>query len=444
MRWLLLKDLLTLRRSPLLSALLVLYPIAIAVLIGFALSRGPGDPKIAYLDEAPAKQKLTLGNREVGLDVAREEIFERLDVIDVADRAEAERRVRGGEVWGALILPPNLISDLESQGLRRPHVEVLVNEEDPLKARVVDERIGSLLTEANLFLSKQLSEVTIDYLGLLTAGGEFELLGRKIDVLGLARAERLLDEVRGDLPPEGQRKLDRVKGFSSLARGNLSLADELLESVSQPIEVRKRSLTGRAPTLDSFTIAVAAAITLMFVTVLLVAGALAHEREENTWSRLTRGLVSPTGVLAAKLALGIVCALPVTLLMLAGLELFLPLDWGRLPLWLPAIVAGSAGFAALGAALGAAAREVRVSALLAFMVALPVAFLSLVPSGAISPAAFDVIQVVRALFPFDPAVDALSGALDPSGPALGGPLAQLAALTLGYGALARLALRRFE
>ena len=40
-----LKDLQILRRSPLLVALLVLYPIVIAVLIGFALSRGPDKPE---------------------------------------------------------------------------------------------------------------------------------------------------------------------------------------------------------------------------------------------------------------------------------------------------------------------------------------------------------------------------------------------------------------
>ena len=54
MRWLLLKDLQILRRSPLLVALLVLYPIIIAVLIGFALSRGPDKPRVAFLNEVPA------------------------------------------------------------------------------------------------------------------------------------------------------------------------------------------------------------------------------------------------------------------------------------------------------------------------------------------------------------------------------------------------------
>ena len=51
MRWLLLKDLQILRRSPLLSALLVIYPIVLAVLIGFAVSRGPEKPKVAFLNQ---------------------------------------------------------------------------------------------------------------------------------------------------------------------------------------------------------------------------------------------------------------------------------------------------------------------------------------------------------------------------------------------------------
>ena len=49
MRWLLLKDLTILRRSPLLVGLLVLYPIVISVLMGLALSAGPDKPAVAVL-----------------------------------------------------------------------------------------------------------------------------------------------------------------------------------------------------------------------------------------------------------------------------------------------------------------------------------------------------------------------------------------------------------
>ena len=77
------------------------------------------------------------------------------------------------------------------------------------------------------------------------------------------------------------------------------------------------------------------------------------------------------------------------------------------------------------------------------MISLPIAFVSLVGSGTVSPALFDVIKVVRALFPFDPALDAISGGLEAAGPGLGVPILHLAILAAAYGALARLALRRF-
>ena len=54
MRWLFLKDLQILRRSPLLVALLVIYPIVIAVLFGLALSGGPDKPKVAFANLVPS------------------------------------------------------------------------------------------------------------------------------------------------------------------------------------------------------------------------------------------------------------------------------------------------------------------------------------------------------------------------------------------------------
>ena len=83
------------------------------------------------------------------------------------------------------------------------------------------------------------------------------------------------------------------------------------------------------------------------------------------------------------------------------------------------------------------------ASLLAFLLSLPVAFLALVPSGSVAGGLYDAIQVVSALFPFKPALQALNAALNDADPGLLRPLAHLAALTLGFGAIARLALRRF-
>jgi ABC-2 family transporter protein len=255
----------------------------------------------------------------------------------------------------------------------------------------------------------------------------------------------VIDSIEDQLPPgsASHEALDQVSRFAELARENLDLALPLLGAVAQPIAVEKQSVTGDAPSLDAFAISVAATVTLMFVTVLLVAGSLALEREENAYPRLTRGLVGPTPLLAEKVILGIGLSLLVTLLMLVGLDLFVDIDWSRFPLLLAAIVAGGAGFAAFGAAIGGVAREVRAASLLALMISLPIAFLSLVPSGTVSPGLFDVIQVVRVLFPFHAAYDAITRGLDAAGPAFGLALLNLALLVLAYGLLARVALRRF-
>jgi ABC-2 type transport system permease protein len=445
MRWLLLKDIQILRRSPFLLALLVIYPVAIAVLIGFALSRGPEKPRVAFLNEVPQKAKFKIGGTSFDIADARSELYDRLEVVPVKTRGEARRKVRDGDVLGALILPRDLVTRLEAGGLEQPTVDVYVNQEDPVKARLVDSQISALLTEANLRLSRTFSRVTLDYLKLLLTGGKFSIFGRSFDVLGLEKSEKVMRAAVAGLPKRSGLRpaLEQVIGFSRLARQNLDLSDNLLATVSQPIKVRKSVISGSAPSLTTFAVSVSASITLMFVTVLLVAGSLALEREENTYARLTRGLVGRGSLLASKLALGAAAALAVTLLMLVILALFVSLDWGRFPLWPPAILAGGAGFAAMGAAIGGLAREVRTASLLAFMLSLPIVFLSLVPSGTVAPSLYDVIRVVAALFPFKPTLDLMAGALQASGPAVGWPLVHLAGLTLAYGAVARLALRRF-
>jgi ABC-type multidrug transport system permease subunit len=199
---------------------------------------------------------------------------------------------------------------------------------------------------------------------------------------------------------------------------------------------------GGSTSLSSFAVALAVSVSVMFITLLMAAGTLALEREENAFLRLVRGLVSRTGLLLEKAGLAAVCSLAVCLLMLAGLGLFVDLDWGRFPLWVAALAGGALAFAAMGLAIGTLTREVRAASLLAFMLSLPLAFLALVPSGAVSPALFDAIRAVSALFPFKPTLDAMNAALNDAG-GLGGNLAHLAALFLAFGAASRVALRRF-
>src|SRR5262245_35042936 len=451
MRWLLLKDLQILRRSPLVVALLIAYPVVLGVLIGFALSSDGSKPRVAFLNLVPESEteQFQIGGEQEGIDqgIARDELCSRVECVDVSTREEAEQKVEDGGVNAALILPEDLLDELESLASlnpQQPTVEVLVNEDDPVKASLVDDRISALVTEANLILSQRISDEAATYLDLLIKGGVFDLpLIGEFDVLGLKRSNQILEALRQQLPPASQKALDRVIRFGELAGDNLDFALPLLGAVAEPIAVDKTVVVGDSSALDTFAIAVAITVTLMFVTVLLVAGSLALEREENAFARITRGLVGKTGLLMEKIALGIAASIGVTLLLLAALTVLVSIDWARAPLILVAIVAGGAGFAAFGAAIGSSAKEVRASSLLAFMISLPTAFLSLVPSGTVSGGVYDAIEVVRALFPFDPALDAMESALEAGGPDMIVALLHTAAIVAAYGVLARLALRRF-
>ena len=70
-------------------------------------------------------------------------------------------------------------------------------------------------------------------------------------------------------------------------------------------------------------------------------------------------------------------------------------------------------FATLGVALGAIVRDVRAASLLALFVSLPLVFLALVPSAAVSSGLFDAIRIISAIFPFKPALEALDAADQP-------------------------------
>jgi ABC-type multidrug transport system permease subunit len=443
-RWLLVKDLRILRRSPLLVSLLVIYPIVIAVLIGFALSRGPDKPEVAFYNGLEGKPtEVELGGEQIDLAREGQRLFDAIDPVRVDSREEAIQKVEDGDVLGALVIPDDLATNIQS-ALEPGTVEVYYNAEDPAKRQYVENTITSQVQQANSALTKRVAKEALQLLDLISEGGDYSFLGQDFDVLGLQRSEQILKAARADLPEDSPERaeVDRVIAFAGLARENLAFSDDVLNVVGEPIRVKATALDGGTTSLNSFAIAIAVAVSLMFITLLLAAGTLALEREENAFARLVRGLVSRTGLLVEKAGLATVCSVAVSLLMLAGLGLFVDLDWARFPLWLAALALAALAFAALGLAIGALTREVRAASLLAFMLCLPLAFLALVPSGAVAPALYDVIRAVSAAFPFKPALDALDAALNDAGD-LGGPLLHLAALALVFGALARVALSRF-
>jgi len=105
-------------------------------------------------------------------------------------------------------------------------------------------------------------------------------------------------------------------------------------------------------------------------------------------------------------------------------------------------VAGLA-FAAMGVAIGGLARDLSAASLIAFLFSLPVAFIALVPSTAVSGGVATALNVVSFVFPFRAGLEAVSNAFSATAPGLVWPLVHMLGLALVFAGLARLSLRRF-
>ena len=441
MRWLLRKDLLILGRSRLLLALLIVYPLVIAVLIGLALSRGPSRPRVAIVNETPPGEVIHVGSQSLEVGRYAQQLLNQTEAEQVSTRADALAKVKNGEVLAAIVIPPNLVARLASGASRAP-LHVVYNG-NALEQSLARSEIDSAIAKANLAFSEEIQRVASSAIEGLLRGGELGAVGGPRLPIGLSEIPPALEKVIASQPPGHTRKqLEQIEQVARFAAQNLDSSSRVLAAIGQPISVTNTFLHGRRTPLNRFAVVVAVAVSLMLIGVLLAAGGIALEREEGVLARLLRGLVSTQALLGEKVLLAAGCAFALALALLAGIGAFVALDWGRAGLWLVALAAGGIAFGAVGAAIGVLARDIRAASLLALLGTLPLALLALVPSGSVSSALGTAIDVIGFVFPFKAALQALDCAVNGAEPALLVSLAHLGVLALAYGALARVALNR--
>ena len=298
-RWLFIKDLQILRRSPLLVGLLVVYPIAIALMIGFALSSPPGKPTVAILNEVPpGKDTSEFGNQEISISKYAKQLFDSIQPLPVNSRDEAIAKVRSGAAAAALIVPADIttqIQNLVTQGVGNPTVELILNSKDPLERQFAEQTINARVNEVEQAVSQQVLRVAVYDLQQVLNGGKLQFLGQNVPLLGLRNSRAIVQGTIASLPKDSPLRpaLTQVANFADLAIQGLGFASPVLGSIGSPLTVETTQLAGKTTPTDTYAAAIAVIVSLMFVALLLAAGLLAIERSENAYSRLIRGLVSP-------------------------------------------------------------------------------------------------------------------------------------------------------
>ncbi len=304
----------------------------------------------------------------------------------------------------------------------------------------VDQQVQALVYSLNRQLQQSYIDQNLGYVTLILHGGNGSLLGRQFDLLGLDGADRVLAQ----MPPSP--RVSELRAFIHDARLALANTDEALRATAHPITLRTAADHGRTWVLSAQVQAYALALTISFLTLLLAAGALAAERDENVIGRLVRGLARPGSIVSAKmglaafvsLVLGIAIALVFGIVIQAG-GVTGGEPWQRLPLVAVGLVAAGAALGGLGALVGTIARDARTASLIAILVVLPIIFVGLVP-----PQIVPVAGWVSDAFPFVHAVRLFGSALYDTSPwrAIVRELIWLAGLAVVFGGLARLGVRR--
>jgi ABC-2 type transport system permease protein len=430
------KDVLVLRRSPLLLGILIAYPLTIALLVGLVASYASSKPRVALVDEDNLPATVVVGGKRFHVDRTIRQASQNVKLVRLSPE-DADRQLRTGKVVAVVTVPPGFIASLKGM-VRSPQLELQLSR-GTISSRV-EQQVQALVFSLNRRLQRAYIANNLRYVTLILKGGDGRFLGQPIDVLGIESAERLLDA----MPATPRNR--RLRDFLHDARLALANTGDALRSTAHPIELVSASARGRTWVLSAEVQAYALGLTITFLALILAAGSLAAERDENVIGRLARGLVGLGQLIWSKVALAAAVALALGLAISVAFGVAIEIGgvtggepWRRLPLLVVGLVLAGACLGALGSLLGALAREARSASLVALLVVMPIVFLGLIPREVVPPAAW-----VSDVLPFAHSVRFFSAALYDLSPWTSVLREGLWLVALGvvFGGLARIEARR--
>jgi ABC-2 type transport system permease protein len=377
------KDVLVLRRSPLLLGILLAYPLAIALLVGLVAGYGSSKPRVALVDEDNLPATIVLGGKRFHVDRTIHEVGKNVKLVRLSAR-EAERQLRDGRIVAVVTVPPGFVSTLRGM-VKSPQLKLELSR-GTISTRV-EQQVQALVYSLNRQLQRAYIASNLRYVTLILRGGDGSFIGAPITVLGIEKAQRLLAEM------PRTRRTAALFDFLHDARLALANTGDALRSTAHPIELVRAPARGRTWALSAEVQAYALGLTITFLALMLAAGSLAAERDENVIGRLARGLVGLGDLVWAKVALAAAVALALGLAIALAFGVIIELGgvtggepWRRLPLLVLGLALAGGSLGALGALLGALGREARAASLVALLVVMPIVFLGLIPAEIVPPA----------------------------------------------------------
>jgi len=228
------KDVLVLRRSPLLLGILLAYPLAIALLVGLVAGYGSSKPRVALVDEDNLPATIVLGGKRFHVDRAIHEVSKNVKLVRLS-ADEAERQLRDGRVVAVVTVPPGFVSTLRGM-VKSPRLRLELSR-GTISTRV-EQQVQALVYSLNRQLQRAYIASNLRYVTLILDGGDASFIGQPISVLGIQKAQRLLAEM-----PQTPRTA-KLSDFLHDARLALANTGDALRSTAHPIELVRAPRVG--------------------------------------------------------------------------------------------------------------------------------------------------------------------------------------------------------
>lgn len=414
------KEVLVVRRSRLLMIVLILYPLLLVGIIGYAFSQPNQKVPLAVVNEdvEPATGRPNVGvvRSPIQGDVSTFEISS-ADIIEslrpfadlrFTDAEEGRRLLLTGEVLAVVRFPPNFVRDIASLQTNG-EVNVTIDQSDPVRAKFMEVLIRGVVQEFQEDIVQAKVDLVVQAINRslrtdLSSGDQLYPGFRGV-------RERLvsLRDGHADLTPDERAKLEESIRFIDRIIETLESSREIVNSVAVPVRITLQQERSGSLFIRDLVVPAALGLSIFWTGSLATSSLLVYERESPAYTRLRITPATALSIYGSKVVLTLVIVLGQSLFILGAALLAWHTRIDNFGLTLATILLSSLASIGLGVFLAGLSRDVNGTVLLSVLVTFPMLFLAglfypveFMPAGA---------QTLARAFPLTYTVGTLRGAM---------------------------------
>lgn len=413
------KELRIILRSRLLLAVLLVYPLVLVGIIGYAFSAPNQRVPIAVVNDDVDDQGVPhaaaipnpIEGQASGQTVSTADIVAALQPFAEVRRADADAArhlLLTGEVQAIVHFPPNFARDITNYQTSS-RVDIITDQSDPVRAKFMEVLVRGIVQQFQEEIVRAKVDLVVTTIDQSLAA---DLAPNAPLYPGFRKLRDDLQEFKDthpELPADQQRKLNESLRFVDTIIVTLTNSKGLVDSVAQPVQIDIAQEHSGSLFVRDLIVPAALGLGIFWTGSLATSSLVVYERESAAYARLRITPATAASIYGSKVLVTLAIILLQSLLILAAALL----AWNTRidnPLLTFAVVLVST-FAAMGLGLFLAglSRDVTGTVLLSVLLTFPMLFLaglfypvSFMPKGA---------QALAQFFPLTHTVAALRGAM---------------------------------